>query len=89
MTEQEVRSDWDVALTEYEDGKLSLSSAIEWAFYPQDLMVLLCLHKAGLHRQAIIDVLEDCNFHTECGLLDEQKYDECLKVIIKDMQDWG
>ena len=84
MTEQEVRNNWYEALETNEATGIK----IEWAFYPQDLMVLTCLHKAGLFQEKIIDLLEDCNFHTEAGLLDDKKYDDCLNVIIKDMQEY-
>lgn len=78
MTATEIRKDWFRAL----DNKGKWSSAtIEWGFTDQDLFVLCCLHEAGFFREEIIDLLEDCNFHTECGLLDEGKYDECRKLI--------
>lgn len=81
MTAAEVRNDWYMAL---ETGEVT-GGKIEWGFFPQDLMVLTCIHKAGYFREKIIDLLEDCNFHTEAELLDDLKYDECLKVIFDDM----
>ena len=87
MSENEVRLNWDEALTRWENGEFALSSIIKWGFYPQDLMVLSCLHEAGKHRDSIVDLLEDCNFHTECGLLDEGRYDECRKFIAKEMEE--
>ena len=86
MTEQEVRMNWDEALTRWETTEFSLSYIIGWGFYPQDLIVLCALHRAGRHQQSIVDLLEDCNFHTVCGLIDEGKYDECMKIIIRDME---
>ena len=83
MTKTQIRNDWYMAL---ETGEAT-GSKIEWGFYPQDLLVLTCIHKAGYFRDKIIDLLEDCNFHTEAGLLDDQKYDECLKVIFDDMRE--
>ena len=47
-------------------------------------MVLYCLHQWNLFREKIEDLLEDCNFHTECGLLNEGKYDECLLTIMNE-----
>ena len=82
MTEQEVRENWNEALTRWENGEIVLSPIIGWGFYQQDLLVLSCLHEFGLHRNSIIDLLEDCNFHTECKLLYEEKYDECRKLIM-------
>lgn len=84
MDGQKIREDWIAQLERVDTGS-ELSADIEWAFYPQDLMILTCLHKAGLFRDKIIDLLDDCNFHTEAGLLDEQRYDDCLKAIIDDM----
>ena len=82
MTEKEIRNDWYTALENREvDG-----AKIGWGFYPQDLMTLTCLHKMGYFQDEIIDLLEDCNFHTEAGLMDDGKYDECLKVIIEDIK---
>ena len=45
-----------------------ISGTIEWAFHMQDLIVL------G-------DLLEDCNFHQECGLLADGKYDEYMDFV--------
>lgn len=83
MTKTQVRNDWYTAL---ETGEAT-GRKIEWGFFPQDLLVLTCLHKAGYFREKIIDLLDDCNFHTEAGLLDDQNYDECIKVIIDDMKE--
>ena len=88
MTEQEVRLNWDAALTKWENEDFSLSYTIGWGFSPQDLLVLCCLHEAGKHQDSIVDLLEDCNFHTECGLLYEGKYDECRKLIMKDEEEF-
>lgn len=76
-----IRKDWYTALQNVKYGA-ELSSKIDFGFTDQDLMVLLCLHKGNLFRQKIEDLLEDCNFHTECGLLSDGEYDECLEVII-------
>ena len=83
MTEQEVRLNWDEALTRWENCEFALSSIIGWGFYPQDLLVLCSLHEAGRHQRSIEDLLEDCNFHTECGLMADGKYDTCRKIIFE------
>ena len=83
MTENEVRLKWWTALDNVNKGT-ELSKKIQWAFTSQDLLILTCLHEADIHRQKIEDLLEDCNFHTENGLLSEGKYDECRKLIIED-----
>ena len=79
--ENKIRLNWWEALDGVDKGT-ELSRKIEWGFSTQDLLVLTCLHEADIHRQKIEDLLEDCNFHTENGLLYEGKYDECRKVII-------
>ncbi len=84
MTENEIRLNWYKA---FQNKDKWSSSTIEWAFSQQDLFVLCDLHEAGLFQQEIVDLLEDCNFHTECGLMDEGKYDECRKVIVDDLKE--
>lgn len=84
MTEQEVRANWDDALIRWESGEIALSSVIGWGFTTQDLLVLTCLHEAGMHRDSIVDLLEDCNFHTECGMLYDGRYNECREYILND-----
>lgn len=78
----EIKLNWDEVLGNIEHGD-ELSVDIGWGFTQQDMLVLCCLHEAGKHRQKIEDLLEDCNFHTECGLLNEGKYDECRKVVFE------
>ena len=84
----EIRLNWNWAL-EYTgiDNFNDISQAIEWGFTLQDLFVLCCLHEAGKHREKIEELLTDCNFHTECGLLHDGKYDECRKVISENLDD--
>ena len=83
MNEEAIRKDWNTALESVNDG-CSLSAIIRWGFTQQDLIVLCALHQAGKHQQKIVDLLEDCNFHTECGLLDAKRYGECMNVILND-----
>ena len=85
MKEHEVRENWDEALTRSENGELALSAVIHWGFYPQDLLELCRLHEEGKHRDSIVDLLEDCNFHTECKLIYEGKYEEYRKVVNEDI----
>lgn len=63
-SEEKIRDDWDGALSElsYDD----ISTMIGWGFSRKDLDVLMGLHRSGKHRKKIEDLLEDCNFHTEC-----------------------
>lgn len=83
MSEEEIRLDWDYALSLYELGEIGISQTIGWGFTVQDLMVLGFLYEAGKHRDSIIDLLEDCNFHSECSLLDKGMYDKYRSFIFQ------
>ena len=73
MTESYVRENWADALRHVKRGT-ELSSIIHYGFNNNDLVELTQLHKANKFRQKIEDLLEDCNFHYECGLLNAQRY---------------
>ena len=75
--DSEIRSDWAAALRGVRKST-QLSSAIGWAFSDKDIAELAKLHKAKKFRQKIEDLLEDCNFHYECGKFAEEQYDEFL-----------
>ena len=64
-TEEEIRENWDGALSVLPYGEIART--IEWGFYREDLETLMELHRSGKHRKKIEDLLEDCNFHYECG----------------------
>lgn len=78
MTEEEIREDWKSALEQVEEGS-DLSSIIGWAFSDEDITELAKLHKANICRDKIEDLLEDCNFHSECSKFANGEYDEFLK----------
>ena len=80
MTEKAIRSNWMLALSKEE----YISPTIEWAFHFQDLIVLGAIHRSGIFREKIEDLLEDCNFHQECGLLSDGKYGEYLDLVFKE-----
>lgn len=84
MTEQEVRCNWSEALKRWEKGEFALSGIIGWGFYSQDLLVLGILHKENKYRDSIEYLLEDCNFHYECSLLNAQEYDEYFKSLFEE-----
>lgn len=44
-----------------------IAHTIRWGFSRADLEELMRLHKENICRNKIEDLLEDCNFHTECG----------------------
>lgn len=82
MKADDIRLNWDAALESFAEGCM-ISPIIGWGFSCQDLLVLGCLHQLGKHREKIVDLLEDCNFHTECGLLDNEDYLEYFEEIFK------
>lgn len=77
MTEKQIRDNWFSALEKEE----YISGTIGWAFHMQDLIILGTIHKKGYFREKIEDLLEDCNFHQECGLLADGKYDEYMDLV--------
>lgn len=72
-----IRKDWETALRNSKTGS-DLSSKIRWSFYDEDIRRLAKLHKKGKFREKIENLLEDCNFHKECGDFMEGDYDEYL-----------
>lgn len=72
MTEDEIRADWEKALSVMTYG--DIAEEIGWGFTDEDLQELMRLHKAGIARQQIEDLLTDCNFHTECDAWHDGKY---------------
>jgi len=85
MTKEEIRMNWKLALKSQD----FISSIIGWGFYLQDLIVLGALHKHGDFREKIEDLLEDCNFHHECSLLSDGKYDEYTDYIFEEYKNFG
>ena len=72
MDEDWVRENWESALNSMPYGKIA--ETIEWGFTDGDLQELMRLHKAGIFREKIEDLLTDCNFHYECGEWSEGNY---------------
>lgn len=85
MTKEEIRMNWKLALKSQD----FISSIIGCGFYLQDLIVLGALHKHGDFREKIEDLLEDCNFHHECSLLSDGKYDEYTDYIFEEYKNFG
>ena len=83
--EKEIRLNWTKALDNAKKGT-DLSQPIDWSFTNQDLLILTCLHEAGLYREKIEDLLEDCNFHSECSLLNEKNYTKIRKIITEELE---
>lgn len=89
----EIRSDFAKALDGVEYGT-HLSGALGWGFSQKDIEELAIIHKndtVGKYREKIEDLLEDCNFHTECGDFADGKYDEYIRTPGKeeDMKNIG
>ena len=59
------------------DRGFELSSALGYGFSNADIKKLAKIHKAGdtRIREKIEDLLEDCNFHTECADFAAGRYD--------------
>lgn len=70
-----IRLDFAEAFRHVKDGS-ALSGDLGYGFSKSDLRVLMNLHKAGKFRKKIEDILTDCNFHYESGLLSDRKYEE-------------
>ncbi len=71
-----IRKDWASALRNVRKGN-SLSSKIGWGFSEADIKELAKLHRENKFRKKIEDLLEDCNYHAECGEFSEGIY-TCL-----------
>lgn len=83
MSENDIRMDWLGALKHMHDNDELISDKIGWGFTTQDLLVLGTLHMLNKYRSTIEYLLEDCNFHTECSLLDKCDYVNYMKEILK------
>jgi len=93
VKEWKVRGDWKTALDGVSAGH-RLSSVIGYGFYKEDITELAKLYKSdGVNeyghlterQQKIYDLLEDCNFHKECGDFIDGRFDE----YITDSNDLG
>ena len=76
----EIRHDFATALRNVKNGR-ELSKALGYGFTKNDIANLAKLHKANKFRKKIEDLLEDCNFHPECAVFSEGKYDKYLKEV--------
>ena len=75
-----IRKDFASALKSVKKGS-DLSHRINWGFSDNDIKELSKLHKANRFRRKIEDLLTDCNFHTECSLMHDRKYDEINELL--------
>lgn len=75
----EIRKDWSAALRSVKKG-YELSGPIDYGFSKDDIRALAKLHKQNRFRKKIEDLLEDCNFHTECADFSDGEYDKYLEA---------
>ena len=83
MTEVEIRSDFKKALDSVKNGT-ELSDLLGYGFNVEDIrnLALICKEDTeNRYRQKIIDLLEDCNFHSENKYIYEGKYDELIEKL--------
>ena len=78
-----IRKDFDSALKNVEHG-YELSGALGWGFSKEDIENLAKLHKADKHKEKIEELLEDCNFHTECGDFSNGRYSRYIWEVNDD-----
>lgn len=67
VRENQIRDNFEVALDKVDNG-CGLSYPLGWGFSDLDIhnLAVLYLKREDL-QEKICDLLEDCNFHTECG----------------------
>lgn len=75
-----IRRDFATALKGVKKG-YELSGPLDYGFTKKDLKALGDLHKRNRFRAKIEDLLEDCNFHTECSLLNSRQYDRFEELL--------
>ncbi len=83
IREAEIRLDFASALRSVKDGS-DLSGKLRYCFGEDDLMELMKLHKSNRFRKKIEDLLGNCNYHSECGLLCSKKYDVFEKYVMEE-----
>lgn len=74
--EEYIRSHWqNIIESAIPYGRISHD--IGWGFSDDDLRELMRMHSENICREKIEDLLEDCNFHTECGNWHDGNYIIC------------
>lgn len=73
----EIRMDFASAFRGVREGR-RLSGDLKYGFSPEDISNLARLHKSNKFRKKIEDLLEDCNFHKECGDFSVGNYEPYL-----------
>ena len=81
LSSEEIRSDFARAFNLVEHG-YELSGILEYGFSDEDICNLAMLYKNDIrnnYRNKILELLEDCNFHTEYSDFVEGIYDKYIK----------
>lgn len=89
IKDAELRQDWEATLNKYTPKNVTkLSGEIGYGFSDEDIKQLAMLHKKGskLMKQKIENLLEDCNFHYECGCFERNEYDDWIKPKEKQVE---
>lgn len=74
----DIRLDFKSALENVEHG-YDLSEILHYGFNDEDIHNLAIIHKDNPElREKIEDLLEDCNFHTECSDFNDGNYDDYI-----------
>ena len=78
-----IRLDFASALRNAKSGT-NLSHKLGWGLGKEDLLNLMELHKKNKFRKKIEDLLEDCNFHSECEFLYSKNYEGFVAYVNKE-----
>ena len=63
-------------------GEINIVNLPDLNLFDGVIVVANAVHMEA-NKKKIEDLLEDCNFHSECGLLCERKYDEFEKHVME------
>lgn len=75
-----IRLHFPEALKSVSEGS-DLAALLGYSFSSDDLMELMKLHKKNRFRKKIEDMLTGANFHSECGLLCSQQYEDFADFV--------
>ncbi len=75
-----LRRDLASTLKKYKDIA-DLSSALNYSFSHQDIRDFVALHRKNNFRKKIEGLLTNCNYHYECSMMCDKKYDELLEYL--------
>ena len=85
--ENEIRLSWFTAFEKYSEEVREISPLVNYGFSDQDLFTFCCYHKCDIFRKEIIDLLEDCNYHKYCRMLDAHEYDKFIETVMHEFSE--